>query len=35
LFSSNEHAQSTTLGPKLIFRWFHTILSTHLIRFGN
>ena len=35
LFFCNEHAQSTTLGPKLIFRWFHAISLMHPTRCGN
>jgi hypothetical protein len=31
----NEHAQSTTLGPKLMFGWFRAISLPHVIHFEN
>jgi hypothetical protein len=31
----NEHAQSTTLGPKLMFGWFHTISLPHVTHSEN
>jgi hypothetical protein len=31
----NEHAQSTTLGPKLMFGWFRSILLPHLTHSKN
>jgi hypothetical protein len=31
----NEHAQSTTLGPKLMFGWFRAISLPHVTHFEN
>jgi hypothetical protein len=31
----NEHAQSTTLGPKLMFGWFHAISLPHVTHSEN
>jgi hypothetical protein len=31
----NEHAQTTTLGPKLMFVWFHAISLPHVIHSEN
>jgi hypothetical protein len=31
----NEHAQSTTLGPKLMFGWFRTISLSHVTNSEN
>jgi hypothetical protein len=31
----NEHAQSTTLGPKLMFGWFHAISLPHVSHSEN
>ena len=31
----NEHAQSTTLGPKLMFLWFHAISLPHVTHSEN